>query len=311
MSGKIQRNAIKVTSYSLSHIVPWLLLFLLALIWGSSFILMKKGLQAFSPLQIGALREIIAVSFLLPFAIRKHKILRSITPREWLGLASVGLLGNAIPAFLFPLAETRLNSATAGMLNALTPVFVLLIGYFFFQLNVYLKQIIGLLIALSGSMLLILFSRESVNLSEKAGYALLVILATCLYGLSANIMKQTLKRLDPISTTTLALGFAAIPYLFYLVTSDIGERLQQAGAVSSLAYVSILAIVGTAISTVLFNRLIQMTDAVFATSVTYLIPFIALMWGVLSGEPISWVQIGALFIILLGIYIINRKNSAH
>ena len=287
----------------------WVLLIFLSLIWGSSFILMKRGLLAFTPLQVGALRILIASSVLLPFLFLKKIPYKRISKQTWYGLAAVGFLGNGIPAFLFPLAETKLNSATAGILNALTPMFTLLIGVLFFALPFTQRKIWGLALGLLGSILLVALGGGEIQLFERFSYASLVLLATICYGITGNVLKRVVTRsqLDALSITTLALCITALPYWIYFFATSFPQAFSNEGAWEAFAFIAILGVIGTAFATVVFNHLIKITDPVFASSVTYLVPIIALLWGIWDGEALNYLQgIGMIFI-LVGVYTVNSK----
>ncbi|MEO1448572.1 MAG: EamA family transporter, partial [Bacteroidota bacterium] len=282
--------------------LPWFMFAFLCITWGSSFILMKKGLEAFSPLQIAALRLVIAALTLLPVVIRQ---LRKVRREEWRYIIAVGIVGNGIPAFLFPLAETELNSASAGVLNALSPLFVLLLGQWFFGFAFAARRKWGVVLGFLGACVLVLGGEDEVDLLLHAGYAMLVVVATVGYGLSTNIMKRHLNQ----TPATLASGggflVAALPYgLYLLLGSDIGTVMQSHPAAwSSLGYIFILGALGTAISLVIFYRLVQTTDTLVAASVTYVIPLVALGWGLLDGETFSGIQYAGMLIILGGVWL--------
>ncbi|MEM6764588.1 MAG: DMT family transporter [Bacteroidota bacterium] len=289
-------------------LLAWSLLLILALVWGSSFILIKKGLVAFPPFQIGALRMVLSSLTLLPWLFGFQKELKMISRKQWIALLAVGWIGNGIPSFLFPIAETGLNSATAGILNVLTPIFVWLLGVSFFGLIFSWKQLSGVIIGLVGAVILILGGGTDIQLSNQLYYALLVIFATFCYGLSSNIIKKYLSSLNPILVTALVLTAAAIPFSFYLVRSNFWTVLQtQEYALSSLGYIFILAVIGTALAMVIFNKLISFKDQVFSSSVTYLIPIVAVFWGLLDGEKVLLPQVMGMAVILAGVYLVNAK----
>ncbi len=287
----------------------WILLVFLSLIWGSSFILMKRGLLAFTPLQVGALRMLISSTALLPFLILRPISFRKITLRTWIGLAVVGFCGNGIPAFLFPMAETQLNSATAGILNALTPMFTLIIGVLFFTLPFTRRMVWGLALGLIGSILLVALGSEEIQLIDRFSYASFVLLATVCYGITGNVLKQVVTRskLDALSITSIALAITAIPYWIYFFASSFHLAFSAPGAWEAFAFIAILGLIGTAFATVVFNHLIKITDPIFASSVTYLVPIVALLWGIWDGEQMNYLQGLGMAIILVGVYGVTRK----
>lgn len=289
-------------------IVAWGLFVFLALVWGSSFILMKRGLEVFTPLQVAALRLVIAGGILFPLVWDKA---RQLSRREWQVVLTVGFIGNAIPAFLFPLAETQINSATAGILNALSPLFVLVLGLAFFGARFSGRQTLGVLIGFAGALVLVLGGAGPISLGGRVGYTLLVVLATAGYGLSTNLMKRYLNHTPALLASGFALLGASLPYLVYLVFfSGVGKVMQTPGAWTGLGYIAILGAVGTASALIAFYRLVQLTDPIFSSSVTYLIPLVALGWGMLDGERLEPLQYLGMGVILVGVYLANRKAKA-
>ncbi len=268
---------------------------------------MKKGLESFSPLQIAGLRLVAAALTLLPFFVNvKYKLSKV----EIKAILVVAIVGNGIPAFLFPLAETHINSASAGVLNALSPLFALLLGQLVFQLQFSKAQNVGVFIGLIGAVFLVLAGGGEIDLFTQLRYSGLVILATVGYGLSTIVIKRYLNETPPVLATGLAFCSMAIPYgLYLLLGSDLSTAYQIAPEFwESLIYVLVLGSIGTALALYLFYRLIQMTDPIVASSVTYVIPIVALAWGLLDGErftPGQWIGMG---IILLGVYLSNRKK---
>jgi drug/metabolite transporter (DMT)-like permease len=285
--------------------VPYLLLVTLGLVWGSSFILMKKGLLSFSPVEVAAYRLFTAGLVLLPVFI------------SWFGKAGKknfkwfflsGLLGNGLPAFMFTYAQTRLTSSTAGALNALTPLFALLIGVFIFKLRLGFFKTLGVLTGLAGALLLIFFKPEN-SLGGDFWYCMLLVLAALLYGINVNIIKQKFADSKPMVIAAFPLVFMAVPSFFILCAGGFFTQLTFSEMqLESLGYITLLSVFGTAVSLIIFNRLIQMTNAVFASFTTYLMPVVALMWGALDGEKINTYQITGLTLILLGVLAVNRAK---
>lgn len=261
-----------MTTNNTPPLSAWLLLGLLALIWGSSFLLIKKGLLAFGPMEVGALRISSAGLVLAPFIARR---LNKITRKHWLKLASVGLVGSLIPAFMFAIAQTQLASGVTGVLNALTPIATLVIGALFFHQKARLAQVIGVAIGLFGTLLLVTASANGswdFNL-----YALLVLAATVCYGLNLNLIKHKISDLSPLTITGISLLMAAVPATIYLFAgTEFITQVQQPGAMLSLLSVLALGIAGTAGALVIFNHVVQLTNTVFTSSVTYLIPIVLL-----------------------------------
>lgn len=301
--------------------ISWFLLILLSLIWGSSFILMKRGLESFTSEQVAALRIVIAFLFLLPLMLKHYKINFK---KYWLGIILMGTFGNLFPAFLFTKAETGISSALTGMLNALTPVFSILLGVLIFKTKTTLNQVIGVVVGFGGALLLVAFDTGGEHSNNNIIYALMVALATLCYAISVNSIKKYLSDINAITATVWSFTFIGVitifaPFVFDLflpsekqnhLWTDILFRLNSSpNAWMSLAYISILAIVGSAISVILFNILIKKSNPVFASSCTYLIPVVAMLWGVFDNEKVVWQQQLAIIIILAGIWLINKNFS--
>jgi len=283
--------------------LPWLILGVLAIVWGSSFILIKRGLTAFSAGEVGALRIVSAALFLLPLAAPK---LRKLKQRQMLILLIIGFVGSFIPAFLFATAQTSISSSLTGILNALTPLCTLLLGAAFFRKPITSKKGIGLGIGFIGSIVLIIGGTGS-GIGEINLYALLVIGATICYGLNLNIIKNYTPELHPVVITSVSLLFVgplAMGYLFGF--TDFTETVQQPSAFWPLMALIALGVIGTALALILFNKMVQMKTAVFASSVTYIIPIVAVIWGVLDGEALSAYHFIGMAAILGGVYVANR-----
>ncbi len=286
----------------------WVYLVALSLVWGSSFILMKRGLAAFSSSQVAALRISTAYIFLLPFVIYYYRIdLR----KFWKGLLGMGVFGNLIPAFLFTYAETGISSSLTGMLNALTPLFTIILGWLFFGNSFNRNQFLGVVLGFCGAWILMSQGLKG-GANETWPYALCVVAATLCYALSVNMIKHYLGDIDSVRATVWAFMFTGPISVIYLFNTDFFDRLNfQASSLPSLGYISILGIVGSAISVIYFNRLIKISGPVFASTTTYLIPIVAIFWGLLERETIHWTAYCGTLIILAAILIINRqgKNS--
>lgn len=290
-----------------------LILVLLSLVWGSSFILMKRGMIdketgdiIFSNQQVGTMRMLFASTALLPLGLRSIKIITSF--KIGLSLAVVSLAGSFIPAFMFTYAETGISSGYAGMLNSTTPIFTLIIGALFFRQNLLKNQILGVTIGTIGIITLV-NGVSTVDTSGTYVHVMAVIFATLCYALSTNTMKYNLSHLPPLKVTSVAFVFAFLPALFLFFYFDTPATIvNNKHASQALIYILILAIFGTALSLILFNYLISRTSALFASSVTYLIPIVAALIGFMDGEQMSWLQILAVGIILVGIFTANRMN---
>ncbi len=280
----------------------WLLLLLIGMIWGSSFILMKKGLIVFADTQIAALRMGMAWLVTLPFLIGRFK---EITKHEWLILLSVGLLGSAIPAFLFATAQTKIDSSLTGMLNSLVPLLTMIFGLLFFGLRTWFLQVVGLIIGFCGALLLIVMPDGIDGFKPQA---LLVVLASMCYAFNLNMVRKYLSKMPSILITAGSFLWVGPLCLIYLFSTDFTSRFDHDFAWVSFSAIAILAIVGTTLAVVMFNKLIQSGGALFASMVTYIVPIIAIVWGVLDGEAISLWSISGVVVILAGVYLVNKPS---
>jgi drug/metabolite transporter (DMT)-like permease len=302
-----------MTTHSATHhrLLPALLLTLLALVWGSSFILMKRALVVFSPLQVAALRVIFAALILAPFVPQS---LREIEKKHWKYLFVAGILGNGLPAIFFTTAQRHISSSTAALLNSLTPLFTLLVGVLAFRLVVRRGQVIGVVMGFLGAASLILAARGEIGAKEGSSlwYAVLPILATLCYGINMNIISRNLQGLKPITISALALWVLLCFYVPALLATGFIAEFPALYVHSyfwwAIACLLFLAGFGTALSNALHTRLIQISSPVIASSVTYLIPIVALLWGLLDGEVLSVLHFIGIATILCGIYLVNKRN---
>ncbi|GAB4094163.1 DMT family transporter [Flaviaesturariibacter terrae] len=283
--------------------INWSLFVLLALIWGSSFILMKLGRTHLNGMQIGALRIFSAGVVFSPFTLAH---LRKIPLARIPLVALSGVLGNLLPAFLFAAAIDRIDSSLEGILNSLTPLFVIVVGVLFFHIRLEMRKVAGVLIGFVGLLLLSLYS--GFNASD-FGAASLVLLATLLYGINVNIVNRFLRDLDPFAMATVSLTIVAVPALVVLLWQNVfSMAVHDEEARISIGASMLLGFVGSAIATALFYILIKRAGGLFASLVTYAIPVVAIGWGLLDGEAISVVQFGCLAVILGGVYLVNKKS---
>lgn len=286
--------------------VVWLLLGILALIWGSSFILMKRGLfhegeAVLSPWQLATARLSIAWLVLSPVLLKHAGLLR----KHWLPLLGSGLLGNGIPAILFATGQTRIDSSLSGMLNSLTPLMTLVAGGLLFGQRLRAVHVIGVLIGLGGAAGLILL-KQGDGMPTWSLYALLPILGTVGYGLSGNIVKQYLYGLPPVAISALALTFVGPVCIVLALTSGLPETLMEHPAGwRAFGHVVTLAVLSSALALVLWNMLLQRTSALSASTVTYLMPVVAIGWGLLDDEYITWAQVGMITVVLGGVYLVS------
>lgn len=278
----------------------WILFVALALVWGSSFILMKEGAKALTGWQIGAVRIFSASLAFLPFAVFA---IRKIPVKKLPLIALTGILGNLFPAFLFGIAiQRQIESSLAGILNSLTPLFVIVIGALFFRKTVPAKKVIGVLIGFAGLVLLSV-TKGPITLSE-IGFTLLILLATLFYGLNVNLITTYLKGIDPFQMAAVSIASLLLPTSVVLYLHPVSFATAQM-RYSILASVT-LGIMGSSVATVLYYVLIKKAGGLFASLVTYAIPVVAIFWGVLAGEQIGPATVGCLGIILGGVYLANK-----
>lgn len=283
------------------------ILMTLAFIWGSSFILMKMGLKSFSSDQAASIRIVLASLVLWPISMGKLKKLRK---KDLPSLLIAGFIGSLFPAFLFMKAETRIDSSLAGMLNSLTPVFTLIVGLLFHKVTFKRMQVAGLSLGLLGATGLI-FAGEGFHLGPVNSYALYIVLATLFYAISMNQIKSHLSHLTGVEVTALSFMFIGPVALLYLLTTNFEPVLAQPGWPMHLFALATLGILGTALAMLMMNSLIRHSSAVAASSVTYIIPVFAILWGVVDHEKITLLHLACMALILAGVYLINRKSKKH
>lgn len=285
----------------------WVYLFLLSLIWGSSYILIKKGLIGLTPLQLGSIRIVMTTGILL---LLGWKQLKQIPRAAWKWIAITGFFGTFFPSYLFAFAETAIDSSVAAVLNGMTPLFTLILGLLFFNTPFKWVKMLGVLVGFGGT--LILVSNEfTIDKGSQSWYALLVVAATLCYSINVNLIKY---KLQGVSALAIALGnfiFICVPALIILFFSDfpIEEAFRSPTISTSLGYILILSLFGTALAKVMFNELVAISTPVFSISITYLLPIVAIGWGILDGEKFSLLQWSGCGLILLGVYLITEKKA--
>jgi drug/metabolite transporter (DMT)-like permease len=283
--------------------LKWVILFVLALIWGSSFILIKKGLIGLNPFQLGSLRIIFCAVFLL---LVGFKSLASIHLHQWKYIALTSLFGTFIPAYFFAMAETKVSSSICSILNSLTPLNTLILGSMVFGLNFRRNQFIGIATGLIGTTILI-FTGKAETISEDNTYAIFVIIATICYATNVNLIKKYLSDVKPLSITTGNFVVMLIPAIIILLFTDFSAKINLPATQHAMVFIMILGVIGTGVANVIFYKLIQISSPVFASSVTYLIPVVAFLWGILDNEMLTLLQFFGAFIILIGVYLANKK----
>lgn len=282
----------------------WIYLIILSLIWGSSFILIKKSLIGLTPIQVGALRILITALVLL---IVGFKEILTIKRKHWFYIFLTAVFGTFFPAFLFAYAINGIDSSIASILNSLTPLNTLIIGALLFGFAFKKYQLVGVLVGLIGTTVLI-FKGSALNPNQNYWYAFFPILASIGYAFNVNILKKHLSELSALSVTLGNFVIIIIPTTFVLWYSGFFKTFEYSEVTRvSLIYITILAVFGTAFAKTLFNRLVQISSPIFSASVTYLIPIVAVSWGVIDGEKLTIMQLFAGLMILLGVYLTNRK----
>lgn len=283
--------------------LKWIILLILALIWGSSFILIKKGLVGLNPFQLGSLRIIFCAVFLLLIGF---KSLSSIALRQWKYIALTSLFGTFIPAYFFAIAETKVSSTVCSILNSMVPLNTLILGAIIFGMNFRRNQYFGIVIGLVGTLVLI-FNGKVETASEDNTFSIFVIIATICYAINVNLIKKYLSDAKPLSISTG--NFLVMLPLAILILSltDFSTKVNVPETQHSILFVMILGVIGTGVANVLFYKLIQTSSTIFASSVTYLIPIVAFMWGFLDNEMLTPLQFFGAFIVLIGVYLANKK----
>lgn len=283
------------------------ILFFLAFIWGSSFILIKKSLLLFTDLEVAALRIFLSALVLVPFGITR---IFKLSKADLLNVTISGLIGTGIPAFLFTIAQKHLTSSEASIYNSITPLFTLLFAYYIFKTRIHYYNIIGVLIGLLGTVFLILQKASShqgfISIPE---YGILLIIATIMYGYNTNFIKHKLKDVDGMTIVSVSFLVMLLPSLFFLTNNSFVQKFNHQLFPSSLLYILILSVLGTSIALVIWNKLIKNISAIYASTVTYIIPIFALIWGYLDNEKFNLNHIVAILCIFTGIYLVNYKSK--
>ncbi|AMC11071.1 permease [Lutibacter profundi] len=283
----------------------WIYLFSLSIIWGSSFILMKKALIGLTPIQVGVFRILFTAIFLLLIGFKSFSRIKK---KHWYYLSLNALLGSFFPVFLFAYAIEKIDSSITAVLNSLTPLNTLILGVLFFGFNFGKNQVIGIFIGLVGTLMLILKSAE-LHPNQDYFYAIFILIASIGYALNVNILKKYLYDLDAVSIAVGNFVLLIIPAIAVLLFTGFFETFEfTETSTTSLFYMLILAVFGTALAKIMFNKLVQISSPVFSSSVTYLIPIVAITWGVLDGEKILFLQFISGFIILIGVYLVNKSK---
>lgn len=268
---------------------------------------MKKGLVYFSPLQVSMLRIVFACLALLPYL---PKAIKNVQKKDLQFALAIAVVGSGIPSYLFPLAISNIDSAVAGIINALTPVFTMIFGVILFKTKSNFTKILGLSIALVGAGFLVFLNNNGAQKLNFNWYALAAVVATICYGLSSNILKAKLNHVNAAQLTSLTFFIIGPFALIILLSTDFIDIVKSDyAAFSSIFYIFLLGVLGTGFALVVFNFLIRRTDALYASSVTFLIPIIAVFWGMLDGEKIGIYHLVGLITILIGVYLMNNSSK--
>jgi len=284
----------------------------LALIWGTSYILIKWGLEVFSPSQVAALRLGISALALAPLALRH---LRRIEWRQVPLLIVIGLTGTGLPSFLFPFAQTKLSSSLTGMLSGLTPLCTFLLAWLFFaDRGASGRQLAGVLLGLGGALVLAWAAPSPAGQTTQLAYAGFILLACFCYALSSNLVASFFREVPSLTITVTSFFLVGVPALIWAGTQGaVLETVSSAAGDTgwrALGYVAALAVLSTVLASIVFFRMVQRTGAVFASTVSYIIPLVALSWGLLDGEGINWLQIPAIVLVLTGVFLSRRKVAS-
>lgn len=290
-------------SQRLPSALDWFLLCILAVIWGASFLFIKRSVQIFNPVQMAMWRMVFATAVYLPVAA---VFWSKIDWKRWRSLVVVAFCGSAIPNFLFAVAQRHVDSSLAGVLNSLTPLFTLVLGTAFFQMTFTRNKITGVMLGLAGAVMLIFFNSKS-TVTGNAFFAGLCAMATVCYAINANVLNRWLRNMHPAAIASSAFMLTGWMFVIGLWRSD-GWRAawQHPDGLKGLGYIFYLAALGTAGGSILYFWLLQRTSAIFATSVTYLLPVAAIILGAFDGETIGAVDLAGTAVILTGLYIARK-----
>jgi len=284
----------------------WGTLVILSLIWGSSYILIKKGLTGLTPIQLGSLRVIVTTLLIAPIGYQKIKHI----PREkmkWVALSA--FVGSFFPAYLFAFAETEISSSVTAVMVSLTPLFTLLISVIVFGEELLKKQVLGVLVGFTG--IIVLINKELLSSSFNIVYVMFIVLAAICYAINANVLKYKLSNIPALGIVFMSFLFMFIPAFIILCFSSFpfSDFASDPLIIESIIYIVILALFGTAIAKVLYIKLLAISTPVFSVSTTYLMPVVAIFWGLLDGEEFKLTQFTGTAIILLGVYLVTKKKA--
>ena len=284
----------------------WGTLVILSLIWGSSYILIKKGLTGLTPIQLGSLRVIVTTIIIAPIGYQKIKHIPK-QKMKWVALSA--FVGSFFPAYLFAFAETEISSSITAVMVSLTPLFTLLISVYVFGEELLKKQVFGVLIGFTG--IIVLINNELFSSSFNILYIMFIVLAAFCYAINANVLKYKLSNIPALGIVFMSFLFMFIPAFIILCFSSFpfSDFASDPLIIESIIYIVILALFGTAIAKVLYIKLLAISTPVFSVSTTYLMPVVAIFWGLLDGEEFKLTQFTGTAIILLGVYLVTKKKA--
>jgi drug/metabolite transporter (DMT)-like permease len=279
----------------------WILLILVSFIWGSPYILREIALESFSHNQVAAFQVFFSFLLFIPLIIKN---IRKLSKENILPLLLSGITGNIGPAYFFAKAQTQINSSVAGMLNAMLPMVTLLIAILFYKASTNKKVLGGILLGFAGT-LVISFSGDSFGSSYFWG-VFYVFLAILSIAISINIVSFSLPKLTGTEIASLAFLFVGPMAGIFLVFTDLSTPLASESLSKGVLILGLLAIL-TFAGVILYNQLIKKSSHIFAASIAYLIPIVAIFWGiVISGDQVSIAQIASIIIILVGVHLTSR-----
>ena len=284
----------------------WGTLIILSIIWGSSYILIKKGLTGLTPVQLGSIRVIITTILIAPIGYNKIKHIPK-NKMKWVAISA--FVGSFFPAYLFAFAETEISSSVTAVMVSLTPLFTLLISVIIFGEELLKKQVLGVIIGFLG--IIVLIQNELLSSSFNILYVMFVVLAAFCYAVNANLLKYKLPNIPALGIVFMSFLFMFIPAFIVLFFSDFpfSNFTSNPLILESIIYIIILALFGTAIAKVMYIKLLAISTPVFSVSTTYLMPVVAIFWGLLDGEEFKLTQFFGTSIILIGVYLVTKKKA--
>ena len=284
----------------------WFYLVILSLIWGSSFILIKKGLVGLNSVQLASLRMIFAASVIY---IYSYNSIKKIPKKSWKWIVITAYLGTFFPVYLISYGQTEIESGLASIITTVTPINTLIIGIIFFSLTFSIKQLLGLFIGLVGAVLL-LYEASETNLNSNIYFSFFIYLTTVGYAASVNLIKKYLTNIPPEAVTAGIFLSISPPAIIVLYFSDFTDlNFQDPLILKSIFFVLVLGVFGSAIAQTLFNKFVKISSPIFASAVTYTMPVVAIFWALIDGEILSIMQFFATAIILIGVYLVNKRNQ--